>query len=187
MFDLLKGTYEMAVGSTLIPTELLGDLSPNYEEGTLEAETQAGRISTPSGKADTSEFTFTLFLPKANAQQYLGLLWPDAYNEPTAAKQASGNIVFSTDACSSRTPVKYNIHSICDSTDDNDFHIFAGVAKIAFNPTLSTSEVASFEVTVYMQPDENGDRLRFGTGDLSQPSIYDVTTQTTIPVVTPSA
>lgn len=182
MFDLLKGTYELAVGSTLIPAELLGDLSPNYQEGVLEAETQAGKISTPSGKADTSEFTFTLFLPRNNAQQYLGVLWPDAYNEPTAAAQASGNIVFSTDACGSRTPQKMNIHSICDSTDDNDFHIFAGVARILFNPTLSTSEVASFEVTVYMQPNENGDRFRFGTGNLAVPSIYDVTTQETVPI-----
>ena len=180
MFDLLKGTYEMAVGSTVIPAELLGDLSPNYEEGTLEAETQAGKISTSNNKADTSEFTFTLFLPAKNAQQYLGVIWPSIYNAPTAAAQESGNIEFASDACGSREPAIYNIHSICDTTDDNDFHVFAGVAKIAFNPTLSVSDVISVEVTVYMQPNENGKRFRFGTGNLTAPSRWDPTTQQTV-------
>lgn len=182
MEDYQKGTYELAVGSTLIPATLLGDLSPNYEEGTLEAATQAGTFTTPSGKAETSEFTFTLFLPKANAQQYLEAIWPDLYGTPTSASQKSGNIVITTGSCTSRNPMKMNIHSICDSTDDNDIHIFAGLPKVKFNPTYSTSDVASYEITVFMHPDSNGDVIRFGTGDLSQPSIYDVTTQSTVPV-----
>lgn len=183
MFDLLKGTYEMAIGSTVIPAALLGDLSPNYEEGTLEAETQAGKVSTGSGKAATSEFTFTLFLPKENAQKYLGVIWPELYTAPTSVTQKSGNIVFGSNSCGGIAPQKINLHSVCDSTDDNDTFIYAGVPKITFNPTFSVSDVVSVEITIYMQPNSDGDRFRFGTGDVSQPSIYDPTTQTTIPVV----
>lgn len=181
MFDLLAGNYELAIGDTVIPAQLLGDLSPNYEEGEISADTQAGTITTPSGKAETSEFTFTMFLPKQNAAKYLGIIWPEAYNAPSGT-QESGNIVFGSRACMNRTPQAMNIHSVCDKNDNNDIYIFAGISKIAFNPTLSTSDAASFEVTVYMQPDENGDRFRFGTGDLTQESIYDPTTQKTVPV-----
>ena len=182
MFNLLAGNYELAVGDVVIPPELLGDMSPNYEEGEISADTQAGTITTPSGKPDTSEFTFTLFLPKTNAVMYLGILWPEAFNEPTSENQPSGNITIGARACQARTPRPYNIHSICETTDDNDLFIPAGLAKIAFNPTFSTSDAVQVEITVYMQPDENGIRFRYGTGDLSQPSKYDPTTGKTVPV-----
>jgi len=182
MFDLMAGTYELAIGDVVIPSQLLGDLSPDYAEGELTAETQAGTVTTPSGKPEKSEFTFTMFLPRENAAKYLGIIWPEAFNESTAEAQKSGNIKFGSRACMARTPRPMNIHSICDKTDDNDIFIPAGLAKIQFNPTFAASDHASVKITVYMQPDENGDRMRFGTGDLSQPSYYDPTTQTTKPV-----
>lgn len=183
-FNLLAGNWELAIGDTLIPAQLLGDMSPNYEEGEISAETQAGTVTTPNGKPETAEFTFNMFLPAENAATYLGQIWPEAFNAPTAEAQKSGNLTFGARACQSRTPRPYNIHNVCATTDDNDIYIPAGLAKIAFNPTLSTSDAVSVEVTVYMQPDENGERFRFGTGDLSQPSKYDVTTQKTVPVTT---
>lgn len=184
MFDLLAGNYELSVGNITIPASLLGDLNPDYEEGELSAETQAGTITTGSGKPETSQFTFTLYLPRTNAMQYLAVLWPGAYNAPTAEAQKTGNLEFGSSACQAREPVAYHIHNLCDTTDDNDIHIPAGVARMIFNPTLSTSEAVSLEITVSMQPDENGKRIRFGTGDLSQPSRYDPTTGTTVAVST---
>lgn len=182
MFNLMAGTYELAVGDTVIPAELLGDLNPNYSEGEISADTQAGTITTPNGKADTSEFTFTMFLPATNAQMYLGRVWKELYNEPTSETQKSGNITVSSRSCQTRTPIPYNIHNICETTDDNDIYIPAGLAKVSFNLSLTVNDAVQIEVTVYMQPDENGDRFRFGTGDLSQPSKYDPTTQKTVPV-----
>lgn len=181
MFDLLAGNWEIAVGDTVIPPELLGDVSPNYEEGELSADTQGGNITSPSGKAETSQLTFTMFLPRQNAPTYMKAIWPEAYNAPSGSQEL-GNIVFGSRACQARMPRPYNLHSVCDTTDDNDIYIYAGIAKIAFNPTLSTSDAASFEVTVYAQPDEDGNRMRYGTGDLTQPSIYDPTTQKTVPI-----
>lgn len=186
-FNLMAGNFELAVGDTLIPAELLGDMSPNYEEGEISADTQAGTVTTPNGKPETSEFTFNMFLPADNAAKYLGLIWPEAFNAPTAEAQTSGNLVFGSRACQSRTPRPYNIHNVCAATDDNDIFIPAGLAKIAFNPTFSTSDAVSVEVTVYMQPSEDGTRFRFGTGDLAQPSKYDVTTMKTVPVTTEQA
>lgn len=185
MFNLLAGTYELAVDSTVLPPEVLGAMSPNYQEGSISATTQAGTITTPSGNPETSEFTFTLFLPKENAVEYLAALWPSAFNAPTSENQKTGNIEFGRSSCRARVPVPYHIHNICDDTDDNDIHIPAGLALIQFNPSLAPQEAVSVEITVAMQPDENGVRFRFGTGDLSQPSKYDATTQTTVPVTEP--
>lgn len=182
MYSLLAGNWEMAVKDIVIPAELLGDIAPNYQEGEITADTQSGTTTTPNGKADTSELTFTLFLPAENAVQYLAAIFPEAFNAPTAEAQASGNITIGSKACQTRTPVPINIHNVCATTDDTDIFIPAGLAKIAFNPTLSTSDAAQVEITIYMQPDDNGTRIRFGTGDLSQPSKYDPTTQTTVPV-----
>lgn len=167
----------MSIGNVLIPAQLLGDITPNYAEGTLEAETQAGTRRQPSGKAETAELTFTMYLPSID---YLKVLWPEAYNEPTAAAQTTGNIIFGGNTCSTTSPLPINIHPVCESDDNNDIHIFAGLVNQTFNPTLSTSDAVAIETTITMQPTNQG-YFRLGTGDLSQPSHWDVTTQTTVP------
>lgn len=173
---LLGGKWEMSIGNVLIPAQLLGDITPNYEEGTLEAETQAGTRRQPSGKAETAELTFTMYLPSID---YLKVLWPAAYNEPTSAAQATGNIVFGGNTCSTTEPLPVNIHPVCENNDNNDIHIFAGLVNQSFNPTLSTSDAVAVETTITMQPTDGG-YFRLGTGDLSQPSHWDVTTQQTV-------
>lgn len=176
MQALKAGTYEMSIGNVLIPAELLGDISPNYDEATAEADTQAGTRTMPLGKPETAELTFTLFLPSID---YLKTLWSEAYNAGTGVGQTTGNIIFGDGGCQTRTPLPINIHMVCDETDDNDIHIFAGLVKQTFNPTLSSSEVLQIESTIFMQPTDNG-YLRLGTGDLTQPSHWDVASQTTV-------
>lgn len=174
---LLGGKWEMAIGSTLIPAQLLGDIAVNYEEGTLSVETQSGVRNQPNGKASTAEITFTLYLPNTD---YLKVLFADIYNEPTAEAQKSGNIIFGGNSCGMATPLPINIHNSCEPTDDNDIHVFAGMVNTTFTPSLTTGDVVSVEATIMMQP-VNGQYMRLGTGDLSQPSYYDVETQTTKP------
>ena len=175
MQPLKAGTYEMSIGDVLIPAELLGDISPNYDEATAEADTQAGTRTTPLGKPETAELTFTLYLPSLD---YLKTLWEEAYSAGTGT-QTTGNIIFGGNSCQSRTPLPINIHPVCDKTDDNDIHIYAGLVKQTFNPTLSGTEVLNIESTIFMQPTSNG-YIRLGTGDLTQPSHYDVASESTV-------
>lgn len=176
--SLMAGKYEMSIGATTIPASLLGEISPNYEESLVEADTQAGTRQIPSGKAETAELTFTLYLP---SMDYLKTIFADMYNQPTAAAQETGNVVFGAASCSTRTPLPVNIHPVCENTDDNDIHIFAGLVNATFNPTLATDDAVNIEVTIAMQPTNDG-YLRIGTGDLSQPSIWDAATQATVPI-----
>lgn len=174
---LLGGKYELAIGATLIPASLLGDITPNYSEGMLEAQTQSGVRRIPSGKADTAELTFTLFLPSID---YLKVLFNDMYNDPSGT-QETGNIVFGSNSCSTVSPLPVNIHPVCEEDDNNDIHIYAGLVSTTFNPTLSTSDAVSIDCTITMQPTANG-YLRLGTGDLAKPSYYDVASQSTKPL-----
>lgn len=175
MQPLKAGTYEMSIGPVLIPAELLGDISPNYDEATADADTQAGTRTMPLGKPETAELTFTLYLPSLD---YLKTLWDEAYNAGTSP-QETGNIIFGGSSCQSRTPLPINIHPLCEDNDNNDIHIFAGIVKQTFNPTLSGSEVLNIESTIFMQPTSDG-YIRLGTGDLTQESHYDVATQATV-------
>lgn len=175
MQPLKAGTYEMSIGDVLIPAELLGDISPNYDEATTDADTQAGTRTTPLGKPETAELTFTLYLPSID---YLKTLWAEAYSAGTNP-QTTGNIIFGNGSCQTRTALPINIHNVCEDNDDNDIHIFAGIVKQTFNPTLSGTEVLSIESTIFMQPTSDG-YIRLGTGDLTQESHWDVTTQATV-------
>ena len=66
---LMAGKYELSIGSVLLPTEVLGDITVTYTEGTIEAETQAGVRRQGSGKTEEANVAFTVFLP---SMDYLG-------------------------------------------------------------------------------------------------------------------
>lgn len=179
---IMAGKWEMSIGNVLIPAELLGELSVSYEEGTSEADTQAGTITTPNGKAETAEATTTIYLPSFD---YLKNIYADLYNTGTGTGNA-GNVIFGSNSCQTQTPVEVNIHPVCEGNDNNDIHFSALIAH-TFDLTLSTSDPVSIETTMYLQPTESNGRLRVGTGDLTQQSYWDVTTQTTKPYTAPSA
>lgn len=174
---LTAGNWEMAVGATVIPAELLGDITVDYEEGTVERSTQAGNFSEPSYKTDTATATFTLFLPNMD---YLQVLYADAYSAGTSP-QKTGNIIFGTSECTTRTPLPINIHHTCSETDDDDIHIFAGIIRHVFNNTLSSTDAVQLECEILMQKTDDG-VIRFGTGNLTAASRWDATTQTTVTV-----
>lgn len=175
---LLAGKWEVAIGKTLIPASLLGDIKPSYSDGTLEAKTQAGVRKQPSGKAETAELSMTIYLPSMDA---LKALWGAAYSKPTNSKQKTGNIVFGKGSVVNTEPLAVNIHRQGEKTDDNDIHIFAAIIPMKFDPTLSTDEPLQVEAVLQMQPTEHG-YMRIGTGDLAKPSRWDYETQRTVEV-----
>lgn len=172
---LKAGTWELAIGDVLIPAELLGDITVNYDEATAEANTQAGTVVYPLGKPATAEATFNLYLP---SMDYLQNLWAEAYTAKSGTGDA-GNVIFGNGTCQTRTGLPINIHNVCDKTDANDIHIYSGIVKQTFNPTLSAGEVLQIESTIFMQPTEYG-YVRLGSGDPTQKSHYDVATESTV-------
>lgn len=175
---ILGGKAELAIGNVLIPAELLGDMSPNFAEGVRETSSLAGTRRKPSGTFDTSELTGTMLLPSMDS---LKALFPEDYT-PGTGTQTTGNVVWGTNSCATKVPKPINIHYVCDDTDDNDIHIFAGLVSMQFNPTYNESDGLAVAFTIYADTSANG-VVRFGTGDLDTPSVYDVATQTTVAAV----
>lgn len=174
---LMAGKYELSIGSVLLPTEVLGDITVTYTEGTIEAETQAGVRRQGSGKTEEANVAFTVFLP---SMDYLGIIFPDNYTAKSGTGDA-GKITFGGDACSNPTALPINIHPVCEATDKNDIHIYAGIVQKNATVGLTTGDAVSIDVTIDAQPTANG-TITFASPDPTQLTKWDVTTQTTVPV-----
>jgi hypothetical protein len=176
--NVLGGPAEVAINGTTIPAQLLSEVAVELTEGTRERETLGGTFNRPSGVFDTAQATFTMFLP---SMDYLKDIFPDLYNTPSGG-QTTGNLIFGTGSCSVRTGGPVNIHYSCEDTDDNDIYFYNALAQLNFNPTYNATDDLQVEVTLLAQPDDDGNIARLGTGDLTQPSVYDPVTETTVPL-----
>lgn len=175
---VLGGPAEVALNETFIPAELLSEVAVEITEGTRERTTLGGTFTRPSGVVETATATFTMYLP---SMDYLKHIFPSRYNAPEAP-QTTGNVIISADTCISADAGPVNIHFTCEDNDANDVFFYNAQAALNFNPTYTAGDDLTVEVTLYAQPDENGDIVRMGTGDLTEESIYDPETETTVPV-----
>jgi len=175
---VLGGPAEISIGVNTIPAELLSEINVELTGGTRERTTLGGTFTRPSGTFETAQATFTMYLPNMD---YLKNIFPSLYNAPTAP-QLTGNLVFSSDTCVSANGQKVNIHFSCETTDDNDVYMYNGAVNLNFNPTYSSGDDLTIEVTIYANPDQAGNIVRVGTGDLAKKSIYDPATGASKPV-----
>lgn len=164
--QLLAGKWEINFGKVLIPAQILGDITPNYEEGTLEVETQAGTRKQPTGKATNAELAFTMYISELEQLKSL-------YN--LAGTDA---MVFGGGSCMKNSDgVAVHVHHVCDGKDaKNDIHIYKGIVTTKFNPSLSTKDALSIEATIQMQPTDQGYML-LGYPDPKTPQYWDATAQ----------
>lgn len=175
---VLGGAAELAMNGIAIPPELLSEITVSLTEGIRERTTLGGTFRRPSGVLEESQASFTLYLP---SMDYLKNIFPALYNAPSGA-QTTGNIIVGANSCSTVDAGPVNIHYTCEDTDDNDVYFYNAQAQLNFNPTYNGSDDLTIEVTLLAQPDADGNVYRLGTGDLTQPSEYDPTTEETVPV-----
>lgn len=174
----LDGKVEIAIGSLLIPTQLIENYKPNFVEGVRESRSLAGVRKRPSGTFETAEASFTLLVPNMD---YLKTLWNHAYTAKSGTG-TSGNIIFGSNQCRSIAPLPINIHPVCETTDNNDEHIYKGYVLMKWDAERNDTDDLKIETMIYAAPNDDGQYLRLGTGDLTQPSKYDVETMTTVAV-----
>lgn len=172
---VLGGAAEVALNGITIPASLLSEVSVEFTEGTRERTTLGGTFTKPSGVLETAQVMFTLYLP---SMDYLKNIFPGRYNAPSG-EQETGNLVLNSDTCVTTEAGPVNIHYTCEPLDNNDVHIFAGLAQLNFNPTYNATDDVTVEVTIFAQPDEDGNVARLGTGNLSNDSIYNAEDMTT--------
>jgi hypothetical protein len=174
--SVLGGPAEVAINNVTIPASLLSEVTVEFSEGTRQRETLGGTFTKPSGVLETAQAMFTLYLP---SMDYLKNIFPERYNTPSG-EQTTGNIVFNSDNCVETTAGPVNIHYTCEPLDNNDVYIYSGLAQLNFNPTYNASDDVTIEVTIFAQPDDDGNVARFGTGDLTSDSYFDAITMDTV-------
>ncbi len=172
---VLGGPAEVAINGITIPASLLSEVSVEFTEGTRERTTLGGTFTKPSGILETAQATFTMYLP---SMDYLKNIFPSRYNAPSG-EQDTGNVIFNSDTCVTSDAGPVNIHYTCEPLDNNDIHIYSGLASLNFNPTFNASDDLTIEVTIFAQPDDDGNIARMGTGNLTQDSFYNAEDQVT--------
>ena len=176
--NYLGGAAEVAINEQLIPAELLSEVSVEFTEATRETETLAGTFTQPTGMLETAQATFTMFLP---SMDYLKVLFPGLYNAGSGERVGQGNVILNTGECLSVENTPVNIHYVCDGANDkNDVFIYNGRVQMNMALTYSTGDSMSVEVTVFAQPDDDGNVARFGSGNLTEDSYFDYTTMQTV-------
>lgn len=175
--DSMGGKASVAINHVEIPSFMLGEIVLNIEEGTRSSDRLSGTVNKPSGTFDNAEVTITYYPNRWADLQYF---FPDDYNAPSGTADW-GNIIFGGGACSTKNPVPVNIHYECEGTDDRDVYIPHALARVTLDSTYNQSDDLAVTITLMAQPGTQG-IVRLGTGDLTQPSKYDPTTETTVPV-----
>lgn len=176
--DVLGGVVEVSFRDITIPAHLLGEPSVSIEEGTRERTTQTGVFRRGSGSLDTAEVTVPMYIP---SWDWFGdNILRGRFNAGTG--ENAGNVIWNANTCSGTLDAgAVNFHYVCDSTDDNDVFFYNASLRVNINPTFATGEDLMVELTFHANPDEDGNVFRLGTGDLTQPSVWDAATEATIP------
>lgn len=169
---LETGLWEISIGSTLIPAELLGDIKTKVALKTVEKDTQAGTLKRRTNVVETAEASFTLFLPSFD---FLGKIFPEYYTAGSGS--GKGSVTFGGKSASI-TEAPINMHQKGATNDDNDIHFYKGSVSVDFELSQTTSDDPEVEITINALPTDAG-YVRFGTGDPTRESIYDVATQKT--------
>lgn len=173
----LSGPATLAFRNFAIPADVLSEVVVTYSEKERERTTLAGTFKRGAGTVDESMVTATLYPP---SMDWLGEnILRAKYTSGTGS--LPGNIIFNSDSCSATVDAgPVNIHYVCEDTDDNDVYIYNASLKINFEMTYNAEDDLTVELTFYANPDDDGNIMRFGTGNLTAASHYDVTTEATV-------
>lgn len=173
---VLGGPADLAFADFVIPAHLIGEVEVVLEEGERERTTLAGTFTTNSGTIAEATATATIHVP---SMEWLG---ENILKGRFTAGTPTGNLIWNTDECGQTDMGPMNVHFRCETNDANDVHFYNASVRANINATYNDSDVIEVELVFHANPDDNGNVARLGTGDLTQESIYDAATETTIPV-----
>lgn len=173
----MGGKASVAINSVEIPSFMLGEITPNVAPEIRSSQRLSGTSSRPSGNLDDPSYDIVFF---PNNWSDIGFFMPNGYNAPSG-EQELGNFILGGGSCTSQEPVPVNIHYECEGTDDRDTFMKSALVSVELNQAYTGTDDMSVMIHIYPQPNADG-QIRLGTGDLTQPSIYDPTTETSVPV-----
>lgn len=176
---VLGGPAEVSFRDFTIPASLLSEVTVTISEGERERTTLAGTFRKGSRTFEEVQATATLYIP---SMDWLGEnILRSRYTAGNG--ELEGNIVFNSDSCSADVDAgPVNIHYTCDDNDVNDVHFYNAVLRVNMEMAYNAEDDLQVELTFYGNPDDDGNVVRLGTGDLTQDSVWDAESETTVAV-----
>lgn len=181
MATYMGGKVDVSLNGITIPAEFLSDegVTTTLTEGTREVATMAGTFSQASGTYDEAMVVFNVTLPNMN---YLKNVFPDMYT-PSERPTVAGQVVFGGDDCTTRENTPVVVHYTCDENSDNDVYIPNGSVQASIELVQNATDPVNVAVTVFAQPrEEDGVLAILGTGDLTEPTLWDAAAEAYEPV-----
>jgi len=140
----------------------------------------AGTFNQASGTFEEAMVMFNVTLPNMN---YLKNIFPDMYTASSDRPSVAGRVAFGGDECTTRENTPVVVHYSCDSNSDNDIYIPNGAVQASIEMVQNVEDPVTVEITVNAQPeDTTGVLVYMGTGDLSEPTLWDAASETYEPI-----
>lgn len=173
----LTGKVDVSLNGVTIPASLLSDdgVVTTLTETVREIKTMAGTVRQATGIYEEANMKFTVVLPNMN---YVKNIFPDLYSASTDRAASAGRIAFGGDSCTTRTNTPVVSHYSCQANSDNDVFVPNGSVTASVELTQNASDPVTVQVTVEAQPDGDGVYAYLGTGSLSEPTLWNATTET---------
>lgn len=180
MAAYMGGKVDISLNGITIPAEFLSDegATTTLTEGTREIATMAGTFTQASGTYDEATVVFNVTLPNMN---YLKNIFPDMY-APSERPTVAGQVTFGGEDCTTRENTPVVVHYTCDPNSDNDVYVPNGSVQASIELVQNATDPVTIAVTVNAQPDDDGRLVILGTGDLTEPTLYDAVTETYEPI-----
>lgn len=177
----LGGKVDVSLNGITIPAQYLSDdgVVTTLTEAVREIPTMAGTFNQATGTYEEATVVFSVTLPNMN---YLKNIFPEMYTASSDRPTIAGQVVFGGNDCTTRENTPVVVHYTCDANSDNDVYIPNGSVTASMEMTQNASDPVTVEVTVNAQPDENGVIAILGTGDLSEPTLWNATTEQYEPI-----
>jgi len=169
--------------SVVIDPQYIGEdgVTVTMTTGTRAITSQNGTTTVPSGTIDEATFSFPLLLPNMN---FLGSVFPENYTPSVDRPNVAGQTVVGGEGCQGQVSAIAVIHFICDENSDNDIYIPEALINPDLSTVINSTDGVSVMVMGYAQPSDelNGGVARYGTGDLTEPTLFDADTGTYEPI-----
>lgn len=177
----LTGKVDVSLNGVTIPAQFISDegVVTTLTETVREIPTMAGTIRVPTGIYEEANSVFNVVLPNMN---YLKNIFPDLYTASSDRPTVAGRVAFGGDDCVARTNTPLVIHYTCQANSDNDVYLPNGAVTASVELTQNASDPVVVAVTVQAQPDDDGVFAYLGTGDLTQPSLWNAATEAYEPI-----
>jgi hypothetical protein len=165
-----------------IPAEMLVDdiEVANGEEQVSTVTTFAGEESEPNGTYSSPQINFSI---KLNMKA-LRLIQPNISTNSNDRPTVAGQTIFGGSECTVTDDAILIVHQTCGVNSDNDLQFPRVKLSKNFGMTLSPGEVFTLPFQAYIlgDPDNEGALAVYGTGDLDEPTLFDVETGEYAPI-----